>query len=225
MSVPSENTHYAETSIGEKFLSIKQLLNRPSRFFRRVSGNETNFVMWPWFRTVTTINTSSGGLVTPNTGGDLFCRLSQMYMYLHGGAKLVISTDGVKPIYIRNIVDQTPTLAQPLTYYGTSTDYVSPGISTNFDTAANSFNNSIVIQEANAHQVVLELPYYANMNCTLMLNSNGQVDTIPTDISNPQSQIQYIQSDATVTAFFRSFPDEFQLSFFIGAPPVLISYT
>jgi len=217
-NLPSLHTKYSELSIGEHFKSVKQLLNKPSRFWRSSAGSENAFVLYPWFRVINSIDPTAGSLITPTMGGDMFNYLSFMYMYLRGSVRIIVSTDGVKQMFIANEPASSTSM-----YAGTNTQ-LSPGPNATFATTSSGFNAMVAIQEPDVRQVSAEIPYYCPLQCSMMVTNVSGTDTRVADNSDPSSNFIFQQSDATVTALFRSFPDQFQLSYFIGAPPVLISY-
>jgi len=202
----------------ESIKSVKQLLNKPSRFWRSSAGSENAFVLYPWFRVINSIDPTAGSLITPTMGGDMFNYLSFMYMYLRGSVRIIVSTDGVKQMFIANEPASSTSM-----YAGTNTQ-LSPGPNATFATTSSGFNAMVAIQEPDVRQVSAEIPYYCPLQCSMMVTNVSGTDTRVADNSDPSSNFIFQQSDATVTALFRSFPDQFQLSYFIGAPPVLISY-
>lgn len=216
MPVEPPTTQYAESSIGEFFLSLKQLLARPQRMWRTIAGNEAAFRIYPWAREIATNNFTTGVLNAPLTYGDMYPIFSQMYVYMKGSVRILGASNGSEAIYINN---STALLTD--SYNSVSAAY-GPGNADPF-TADLVNNTPYGIQDPATKQFSAHMPYYNRYEVSVMTNIVGSTDALPL-LTMPSGNLSVVQSDATKWAFFRSFGDDFQMSYFIGAPPVLVSY-
>lgn len=220
--IPSENTLPAELCIGEKFLSVKQLVSRLQRFWRSAPGGENGFSIFPWFRTIPSVDATTGAISQPYMFGDMFPILSQMYLYMRGSVRLAASGNGLQPYFAVNIPNRTGTAA--VNYVVAQTPII-PGYQANLGSSILPANVAQHIQEPDVKQLNLQVPYYSNCHCTIMRNVVGPSDIRVTTDGDPGSIINITQSDATSMAMFRAFGDDFQMSYFLGAPVILLNYT
>jgi len=86
------------------------------------------------------------------------------------------------------------------------------------------FANAVAVQDSNDGIAFTQAPYYVQTKASLSINDTLGTYNINHERSNSCSIQGFYQSGMTGFRLWRSFPDEFQLCFFIGAPPVLISW-
>lgn len=216
-------TLYPTLSMGEKFTSIRQLIARASRFYKSTADvYDASFYLYPWFTTIGSINAVSGVLVPPILGGDNYCYLAPLYAFFRGSMRIQIVGDGVKPIFLIN----NPLVASA-TYYGQAT-----GVGTNINLTLGAvgstpyLNNAVAVQDGVTQMSVAEAPYYCKARCSIneviFTGTNSIDDNAST---NPASILNFAQADNANTCFYRSCGEDFQLCFFLGCPPLLVSYT
>jgi len=86
-----ENNIASAQSMGEKFTSLKQILNRATLI---PSNNSTiwdnGFYIWPWICNMATMN-SAGVTKTVTAGGDAYNFIAPMYAFYRGGVNIHIS--------------------------------------------------------------------------------------------------------------------------------------
>lgn len=224
--IPKETTHYAEMSVGEKILSIKQLLNKPTRLWRTVVGSESCFYLWPFVKTAIQIHATTGALLLPNMGGDVYNVVTSWYMYMRGGVRILAQPNGANPIYAYAYND--PNIMYPSTtssYWGTFTKVLNGGVNSNWSLTGNYVGTNVAIQEPSSSMISLEIPYQTSCQATILpsvVSASG--NNYNGNISCPITTCAIQQTDATTCALFRSSSDQFQLSYFIGTTPILISY-
>ncbi len=72
------------------------------------------------------------------------------------------------------------------------------------------------------------MPYYARTRCSLVeqtINWGTPSVCVPADISQPLHALSiYSKGNLGTYALYRSFADDFQLSYFLGCPPVAYGY-
>lgn len=222
--IPPEGTSYAETSIGEKWLSIKQLLTRPSRFkICTTIANINNWQLWPWFRNVRTSNSTTGAINEAGISMDMFSKMSQMYAFARGSMRIIVVSDSDKVFQIINFPAKSggvsTQFASPSTTYSV-TDLQSSGAVTQPD----NDNGAILSADGSNRAVSVQFPFYSRCYTWLMTNALGLTQGRATSASQPSSMMALQQDDMTKFSLYRSCGDDFQLSYFIGAPTYLIKW-
>jgi hypothetical protein len=226
-------TTACEESTGECFLGLKQLLARYSQVQQRVnSGGSDNVLIWPWFTNINALD-GGGNLVAGDAGSDIYAYVSQCYAFYRGGVRLGLipssssSTSTFNNVVLANIVNPNIALGSvvPIYYNGVDLGAVGTG-QVNW---SSSFTNmgawGFVVADSGNGFTSSHLPYYCQTKCSPVINiaNNG---TIPSDDTIPLNQL-YAGSSGNFAsiAVFRSFTDDFQLSYFLGCPPLIYAYS
>lgn len=237
------NLNYASESTGEICTSLKQLLARNSPIYQTtmvVDGTAYNFIsIWPWLAGATYEATT--GVAGPNAGGDLFSFLSPMYAFYRGPVRVKCTSETLNGTV--KIMESFVAYNQPRTGVA-SQQVISAGIgmynnrgagnTTWIATPAATLPLMGGVSPAIAqYQGVsaFEVPYYCATKFSPVLR-NTTSNVIPTDSSAvkasaiPVSKL-VMQSAANLKSYYieRSFPETFQLGYFIGCPPVFSSST
>jgi len=216
----------AQQSIGELFSSVKQLLNKYCILYLNYTPtiSDQAIYIWPWVRGVFTINTSTGALVQPLVGGDTFSAISNMYLMYRGGARIMVYSDGSGPTFIGNSINTALNVS--------GTTFVPFGVSTQqfsnvtVSTTAGFSANAVNVQDSSDGVVFSNVPYYSRTKGTLAFNSyTDTTNKASTELSNSVSVLNVYRPTDTKCSLWRSFPDDFQCCYFIGAPPKLESYS
>lgn len=218
-------TDNSSMCIGEHFTSIKQLLNRASKLkFRFVLAGNDSYTIYPYNASTITLD-ALGILATTDTFGDMFSYMAPMYMWFRGGARLTVQGTGV-------------TAANLAPGALASVSSVFPG-RVNIDTTAQLGASSIaqhlyypgmsvVPCDSDVGTISYQIPYYCTTPISPVRCWNG------TEISTKFHQHDIPSSNITLTNYNlfedpfvlqRSFLDDFQLSFFLNAPPLLVFYS
>jgi hypothetical protein len=232
--IESPDTSYSAASVGEHFTSIKQFLNRFSQIINfsgsAFPGAVTNFTLYPWYAGSTSISTSTGALTSGPLGGDAFSIFSPMYLYRRGSVRLCVSCDKIMHINAGNVASGTdistwtsPVIVQNLV----------PGLAHSF-TAANTAPSAghqplcgIAPNELGPGFSYIHCPYYSRYPVSLIPNFDGNLNLTPVQYTMPWTTAVFAAPSSfdVTTLVFRSFGDDFQLSFFIAAPPILTAYS
>jgi len=228
--IKSENTMYASTCIGEKFLSIKQFLNKPTMFTFNSAADPLFYKQLGWIPWCSHIMTNDGGVANqgpymPLIGGDMFDAMSQMYLFFRGSLRVHVASDSVSTIKLINA---------PSVNYNATGNQMSPNLSlgnwqygpyvNNPQTASNTKLTNFCIQDLQSGLVGATIPYYCKTPCSFKFNFN-LANFYYKDRSWPDSTISIVKSDDSPFSLFRSCSDDFQLSFFLGAPPCFFAFT
>lgn len=233
------NYAYPSTSTGESCHSIKQLLMRNNPILQTTAITSANgLLIWPWLAAALTF--AGGALSGPNAGGDLYSFLSPMYAYFRGQVRIkAVSTASgitnsykpivatVNPKFFDNTVGPIRTSAiwtGPGTQVS-NTAWVQTVPSTNL---SGSLGHSLTETEGVAYY---QVPYYAQTRFSAVLRQTAASDKIPNDLGNaitsqPHSVLAVASLDLFANYYHleRSFPEDFQLGYFIGCPPLYISF-
>jgi len=219
-------TMYASQSIGEYFTSIKQLLNRSTIIYPQAIPADANQRLWPWFSGVSYLPSGTAGAHLPLLGGDIYPNLANMYCFYKGSVRTTI----VPPNPLYSFV------AALDTYDNTAINVLSNGLLNLFGTAQNYLagNNGgatgFALTDTSVQYATFKIPYYSQYRCSMILNQTTS-DYIPSEVSQPQDCINYsCMNNGTGLGdsgyfIYRSFSDDFQLSYFIGCPPLYLSST
>jgi len=227
------STRFAESSIGESFASFKQLLNRYNQIqftgTRPVNTGSYSVSIWPWFTASSYLPSGTAAVATPSAGGDPFCNISAMYAMYKGSARVQILPLGTAPTVISAALDITA---------ARSGDAIKAGLNKiGFSITGPIVNNSTVLP--NACGIVssdmigpfaASAPYYAAVKSSLLYTyCTGGFGTIPTNcVDQPVSAINFTAAQPPALEEYlmsRSFGDDFQLSYFVGCPPLFLSTT
>jgi hypothetical protein len=231
--IPSRKLVYAEMSAGENFASVKQLLNRNSQLMSRTGAPTlvSGLLAWPWFCNVA--YTAAAGFTANPWGGDAYSIFAPMYCMYRGSVRLTVGssqayTTGVNPGVATVYGCQLPRKwAAGTAVMGTEPALLTPGQTGTQEWATGDYMGltGVAIQNPQLGFSSWKLPYISTTKCSLLC-TQSTVAGIPNEPSQArnmlciQSKGQY--GDYTV---MRSFCDDFQLAYFVGAPPVYVSTT
>nr|UNY42038.1 MAG: polyprotein 2 [Picornavirales sp.] len=234
----SISTKYSESSVGEHFTSVRQLLSRfsPYRPLNPVSNNvsgESGIFFWPWARGIV-VQSANGNLSGPEIGGDIFSYIFPMYamyrgsmlMYCNTGSPFILGnfpgdvvTPAMSPIPIQSTYCGDPGTGLPATNYFA-------GLTTS-PYPKNSMGSAISIDNAGANY--RRVPYYCRTHSSFAYSSsNTGMNTYADDTQPTHGLIAIGPTNNSInTSSFqvsRAVADDFQLLYFIGTIPYLVSY-
>jgi len=218
--------------VGEFFSSVKQLLGRYSMlpFASAQNGNFTTWMIYPWASGSAYLAAGTFPAVCPLIGGDTYSNIANMYCFYKGSVKLHVQTaqtnggnttgpqQGIYS-FLYNLYSTT----QATSVFNS----ITPSAAGNWVTTARPTwvrGSGVTFKEQGYAQV--KVPYYNANKCSMVLN-NTTSDNIITEASSPPITAGFytIQGFNSTNIALRSFGDDFQLSYFVGCPPLLISYT
>lgn len=229
--------HYSQMSQGEcGMTSIKRFLNRysPLQSTTLPSTADSSVVIWPWLNSIYALD--AGGIQSGSPhGGDIYCRVSQSYAFFRGGARIAARTsyqDATATTSGRNntttmttVVTDNVSSAQPVWAGGDPS--ISNGTVQNYllSSSRGGLNGYVVTDSGVGHSAAT-VPYYAPYRMSFNLRQ-GTAGTINTDPTQPRVRLHVSSEGGFRTgnySFLRSFPDDFQLCYFIGCPPMFVSH-
>jgi hypothetical protein len=231
-AIKSASTMYSQKSIGEHFCSVKQLLNRNSQLQPSVSLTyaSTLIAAYPWLCSGVSNNNTTGVLTRYTFYPDAFSIIAPMYNYFRGGARWQVISDAPSNLSMMNIPGFCKDNA---TDFSTTAAQVALGLNV-APTFTGSPNKTIVPFQtpvptgSHIGSAFLQVPYYNKFPVSFVQTMNGGTTNYMTaDETVPDSSAIFTSpvNFGTTTILERSFADDFQLSFFIGCPPLLISTT
>lgn len=212
---------------GEQFTSVKQLINRMTSMnldVLKLTGSNSA-VFDPWFVDIIKLTPVTGAISKPSQGGDIFSYIAKMYLYFRGSARLHYQLSS------QNLaITATLTKATPTNFVDTTPrTYLSLASSSCVDTVnSRSSGSGIATLNDNDGFGTISVPYHCKTPVSFVL-AKSDATTSTTYLSQP---IAYPQVQPTVSSgtnngglMYRSMKDDFQFSFFIGCPPVVLNYT
>lgn len=214
--VPSMTLTSDMMSIGENITSIKQLLNRNSLIQYNSYPASNGLTISPWFWSATT---TTPGAITAITcpGGDFMSAMALMYSFFRGGIRVMIcgmNDNCYASLWNKqnnNYIDAPRSLTHATWYL--------PG-----QTSHNAYGVGIVsYKEAKQHASFI-VPYYNDERCSVVDFSTTNSHTL-VDASYPEVVLNVVGYVSPPAPTFRSAAEDFQLSLFIGCPPILIGYS
>jgi len=226
----------AKSCIGEQFTSLKQFLNRFSTWYNSgttlPSGNTaTTLAVFPFaFASVTNLS-ATGVLQAPRTGGDISNWVASLYAFYRGSARIMLKPayatgkDGVvfmslvNPTGTNDVVFSGYNAPAPGTVYPWSNPTVgAPGVMVG--------GGGITMAEPSSSYGYCRVPYYNKYPISLVIMPNN-TNSFSTERSQPITAANFIVPDGSLTNYnlFRSFCDDFQFTFFVGCPAMLVAYS
>lgn len=236
-SVSSLTTNFSQLSMGESVTSVKQFLNRYSLVnvptVPTLVNSET-LQFWPWAIGFAYGDAATSTALGTPINGDAFSSLVHLYGYYRGGARvllrttpLVTSTAGqLNAVTVSNVTWQ-------LASYTTKNPIQAGDI--NFGGGGNQNSlfqklaglTSFSVQDGGPQIAGGVLPYYCNTHMSRLeyFRSDTTIGgCMPINDGQPQSVMNFTSFQGfTNYALYRSFPDDFQLIFFLGTPPLLLA--
>jgi len=214
--VPPISTRHAELTHGEMFRSIKQILMQ----YHNVVNNATvpnTPTIYPWF--VSTVGMDSTGNLHGTCGGDPFSALACMYGFFRGSMRVatpVTSTFSYAALQDSSFYSGTTKAIDTGTY--TEIAYQTPNV-----TGAISNSIPLYVDDSSQNYRSYNVPFMSvNKVSFLRPNYTGnQADTILYD--SPHARLLVDLTAAPM--IHRATGDDFQLSYFICCPPLLLSMT
>jgi hypothetical protein len=218
------NLEAASESIGEKFTSIRQLMNRAFPLYRGAiySGGFSAFSFWPWNNPILTVDGATGIQSYGKFGYDMFSYFSTMYAYYRGGMNIDVcsyptGTNAFIPIMMSTQVTSAYegndfTNAEVVNYY-TATP----------QTARYSPASAFANNDGNTLVTGISAPYYARGKFSVVNpRFTNRTETWAPFNSDPSVIVQGTMYVNTEPFFMRSVSDDFQFGYFIGTIPYFV---
>lgn len=230
-----------DISIGEAFLSLKQLLNRNNQVLMvtdpPITSFNLGFKIRPFYCSVLSCNATQ--VVQPRFFGDAFSYISPCFASYKGNARIGImarqdytNSDKYTASSSRFIAawDPAANTAQPFLRFYDSGDVPYPGQPPGQDYLMRTLAG-IGISCTNTHQGFCSwvVPYssfykYTLNTPTILNNQTGNEPSMPIGALAVTGDYPMFTTNAGTAANFsvyRSFEDGFHMSYFLGCPPLL----
>jgi hypothetical protein len=216
----------ARTCIGERVVSLLQYIKRPVKFITSSLSSEALMDCRPFSLYSYAISPSDGVLRRPYIYGDSVSLISTLYTYGRGSIRWNVTPDNTtNDINFKTIMYEIkdfvgneflkvpfyPTASAPITEYAL--------VGTTFHRLAAT--GGIQAEFPHYQQLPARLNRVTNVDST-NFNSGGAE---PIDIysNNYRARFQSMGANATGVELYRSAGDDYQLGFFIGIPPIIVS--
>jgi len=217
--IPRVDLQYAQISVGEYFTSVKQLINRNNAILlSSFPGATTAISVYPFFHSVISMN-ASGILNAPTLYGDVQSYIGNCYAFYRGGM-----TTTIYPATQANY-------AANLTLALSSKTVVSTSVTNAFPTPAttpslNGGSVGIAVSDYGIGCMSTNLPYYSTGNCSFVTNTNSTTNVAYNETNDAIAGVNYTSNTSCFASFglLRAARDDYQYTYFIGCPPVLITY-
>jgi len=219
--------------MGEQFTSLKQILNRASLIPASNTNNYDNGVsLFPWVSCMQTMD-SSGNLLYHTVGGnDAYNYIVPMYAFYRGGVVFHLSAGTSYATASGSAMTSVTAWVegQNQTYgMGTPPDYNNNTGSGLNGSALAPFAGYISTNGAGVSSI--EVPYYCRTKCSLVIPDYATTlggFTPFLEQSQPVTCLNILANGLTKSSsnqirIYRSFRDDFQLSYFLNTPLVLIN--
>lgn len=226
-----ETPQHAELSMGEKVVSLKQLLNRNHILVPNGTATvwDNGVLMWPWFCAVTTNDVTTGAIINNQSPGlTIFDFIAPMYAVMRGGVRIMSRLGTTNATNPQGVNVEGTLLIDQTTFVAGATAIKAP-ITLSGQVVSTSVNWPLATSSAVADLTgtsLYEVPYYSKYKA-MPVNPGLGALTVPGDA--PQVGINlrwsgFKSSNTNTVTVYRSFRDDFQLSYFVGCPPVLVGY-
>lgn len=223
--VVSKSMDYAQQSFGEYFASVKQLLLRQSPVNFRTTSVATSTEQvgfYPFTCGVITMNNTTGVIESPNIGGDVFSFIANMYAFYRGGMSVQVlpaNVGDVSAALYRVNFDTTQLELVPITF-----GYRGANAWNNL--TARTMTNGVYTNDSAQATTVVEVPYYCTHKCSPVVNAPAS-DSKCVYAGTPSHGVCFGSSSASTFGSYgirRAVRDDFQFSYFVGCPPIALSY-
>lgn len=238
----SMDTFASCLSMGELFCSVKQLLNRYTPILMTTwPSNTTGLSIWPWFIGAMYMNSTTGVLTPALVGGDTLCIIAPMYaMYrgsmkiMHKGSSIDFASGGIttgRSISVAAGISPALPLMNPgaLPPVGAPLVNLSPDVAvgTSYYSTNSTVATGVVVSDSGNGVHAFSVPYYCMTKSSLaVVQTNSNL--VPSDITTPTTMLTIFGKGSNGSnvdsCIYRAAGDDFQLSYFIGCPPITYSY-
>jgi len=234
----SMSTKYSESSVGEHFTSVRQLLSRYTPYRPNIplatdiTSNNAIWI-WPFARSITYQDGVTGALSGPSVGGDIFSYLMPMYAMYRGSINLYFSNQvtctlaqypGINsfsiPAFAVVPVQSFVNGTQPSNNYLTSLTTAGGPI--------NVMGSGTVLDGSGSN--FKRIPYYGrNHSSFAYSSSNYSTMNTYSDGTQPTHgllvQFTTSQPSSTIFTYARAAANDFQLMYFVGTIPYIVAYS
>jgi len=216
-------------SVGERWGSIKQFLNRLTPVFTTAARNASSLSINPYVIHIPSIKTDG-----TMTQGDLaygpYNYFGPMYLFQRGSIVIGIQKDPtVSGANTQMILCNTPDDPYNL---GTALNNGFPQYTNTLGNYSQVITDStlpcggMVVTDQGMSYTSAKVPYYCMLKASVVQNTIGGATINSTDASFPLSRLQvYSAGNIQYASIFRATGDDHQFSYFLGCPPIYVSNT
>lgn len=235
--IQSETVEPAKRSMSERFTSIKQLLVRLSQVMFTTGppmSGASSIAIFPWAISMCTMSTATGLLTAGPMVNDPLSMFAPMYALYRGGMRMAVTQNAAIPInsaacngYLQDSGSGTAISASNVTFKGISSNAV-------LGKGYLDLLNSMPPSDYNFGIADIIVPYQASTRtCPVHQDSvivgaayAGNTSMIWTTEHKPTMNAVFSSSStfAATTQLYRAAADDFQLLFFVSAPPLLLTW-
>ena len=235
-NVSSLTTNFSELSMGESVTSVKQFINRYGLVnvtpLPTLSNAET-VQFWPWMPGFTYLYQDDLAKQT-QCDGDAYSFLAHFYGYYRGGARVIMRTTPLETttagkhnaVTASNITWQLASYTDKNVFQSGNINFGGGGAQTTLFTKIPGMT-SFSVQDGGPQVVGAVVPYYCPTHMSrfeYFRVGSDDAGLLPIVDCQPQNVVNFTSFQGfTNYALYRSFPDDFQLIFFLGSPPVLLA--
>lgn len=230
-TVPAMSLEPARTCVGEVFTSVKQLIARYTPLQTNVdviSNDYGSYGMYPFYMGLPTNSVADGTRVVPPYSCDALSIYAAGYAFFRGGVRIVDVCNDYQQSAPRSF------LMTDSQNGGTVFDF-STALTTTYDNRINPFteknatnSGAFQIHDTSVGSLEVRVPYYCQAHMSVV---RPTVQVIPEGTTDPNAMLYNGVADYNAGTYepsrhklYRSASDEFQLSYFLGFPPIVTSY-
>jgi len=227
------STKEMEQSVGEAFVSLKQLLNRSTQLFQAVKdATPGGLQIYPWYSSA--VSQTAAGLVEPYCGGDAYNWIAPLYLFYRGNARVAVTS--FQTTGVATDVDYLPSnsLITGGWYCGDYSSYpvgpnavfqINRNTAQSYVTTIPTGASGFVVASAGTGVTSWQVPYSSRYKNSLLCTVKS-LNVVAVENSRAQGCL-VLDSKGGFTNYVihRSFDDNFHLSFFLSCPPVLVNAT
>jgi len=229
--IHKQNHSQSTKSIGEHFLSVKQLLNKNSQIqpFNTDTFSTTNIIVYPYAITGSS-NNGAGLLANEAWAADAYSYIAPMYNYFRGKARVAVISDTSNNFSFCNIPNLIKNISSS-SWISTVTASFSLGQNVTVPVTVNKTKvpfQTPVPTGTNNGFAFQQVPYQNKFPVSFTQVWSGlgaNFWTVDETIPTASACFSAGSNFGTTTTIQRSFCDDFQLLFFIGCPPLFVSTT
>lgn len=222
------NTIYTGRSSGESITSLKQLLNRYSRL-QFVNGTFTTGVkLNPYMANARSITPTTGVAMIADIGYDLYSLIANMYALFHGSVHIMCKTNTGAAALTTSVSTVVYTGNPPTKTIDTSSGYTQSPTLAGTSVAVGGPLASVYLHDNGLDSICVKVPYYTKCKASTVQNWWNTGQTFTPNVSYPIVALDFECTSTGSLAnplIYRRVADEFQFTFFVGAPPLFISST
>lgn len=223
--VPGATLDSSSMCIGEHFTSIKQLMARytPLITLAPIAPSTGNFGVYPYVMSAT-YQAADGTLTQPALCGDAISSFALGYVFFRGSVNIAVNYPTVSGTTV-----SPSTMIMDVKAANTSTPVLSTANKVEkFLSYGSLFNTALDIGSLEARQVFdgivgpeVRVPYYARTRLSL-IDPRAEVANCSAGLSKPNAYLRCLMPSpaGSVPTVLRSAADDFQLSYFVGFPPL-----